>query len=55
MTKVYLQIDAHLSPSVYRHFIQQAQVQGIDVYALDGAPSWIGPSGIEEQAAFLIG
>ncbi|MEH6915573.1 amidase [Priestia megaterium] len=53
VTKVYLQIDAHLSPSVYRHFIQQAQVQGIDVYALDGAPSWIGPSGIEEQDAFF--
>ncbi|MED3979554.1 amidase [Priestia megaterium] len=53
VTKVYLQIDAHLSPSVYKHFIEQAQVQGISVYALDGAPSWIGTSGIEKQDAFF--
>lgn len=53
VTNVYLQIDTHLSPSVYRHFIQQAQAQGISVYALDGAPYWIGPSGIEEQEAFF--
>lgn len=53
VTNVYLQIDTHLSPSVYQHFIQQAQAQGISVYALDGAPYWIGPSGIEEQEAFF--
>lgn len=53
VTNVYLQIDTHLLPSVYRHFIQQAQAQGISVYALDGAPYWIGPSGLEEQEAFF--
>ncbi|MFS0905967.1 amidase [Priestia aryabhattai] len=53
VTKVYLQIDTHLSFSVYKHFIEQAQVQGISVYALDGAPYWIGTSGIEKQDAFF--
>ncbi|MDY0942894.1 amidase [Priestia megaterium] len=53
VTKVYLQIDTHLSFPVYKHFIEQAQVQGISVYALDGAPYWIGTSGIEKQDAFF--
>ncbi|MFP7735695.1 amidase [Priestia aryabhattai] len=53
VTKVYLQIDAHLSPSVYKRFIEQAQVQGISVYALDSAPYWIGTSGVEKQEAFF--
>ncbi len=53
VTNVYLQIDIHLSPSVYRHFIQQAQAQGISVYALDGAPYWIGPSGIERAGSIF--
>ncbi|MCM3773393.1 amidase [Priestia aryabhattai] len=53
VTKVYLQIDTHFSFFVYKHFIEQAQVQGISVYALDGAPYWIGTSGIEKQDAFF--
>ncbi len=53
VTKVYLQIDSDLLPSIYRDFIQQARAKGINVYALDGALYWIGPSGIEEQEAFF--
>ncbi|WP_409303504.1 amidase [Peribacillus sp. SCS-155] len=43
--KVYLQIDRDIPLTVYQSFIEKASGKGMMIYALDGAPSWVGPTG----------
>ncbi|NGZ77573.1 hypothetical protein [Saccharibacillus alkalitolerans] len=40
VTTLYLQIDGDMAKSDYASFIGRASAQGIQVYALDGAPRW---------------
>lgn len=53
VNKVYVQIDQDISKEAYRSFIGKAKAAGIDVYALDGAPSWVAPKGYINQDKFL--
>ncbi|KGP74702.1 hypothetical protein [Pontibacillus yanchengensis] len=39
--KVYLQVNRDIPKEEYRAFIQKASAKGMDVYALEGSPSWI--------------
>ncbi|HSP22282.1 MAG TPA: amidase [Planococcus sp. (in: firmicutes)] len=49
LNKVYIQIDRDISKAVYRSFIGKAKAMGIEIYALDGAPSWVAPKGYTNQ------
>jgi len=49
VNKVYVQIDREIPMKIYRHFITLASAKGIEVYALDGAPDWVGPKGTINQ------
>ena len=53
VNKVYVQIDQDISQAAYSSFIGKAKAKGIDVYALDGAPSWVAPKGYVNQDRFL--
>ena len=53
LNKVYVQIDRDISKAAYGSFIGQAKAMGIDVYALDGAPSWVAPKGDTNQDRFM--
>ncbi|WP_026695863.1 hypothetical protein [Peribacillus kribbensis] len=45
VNKVYLQIDREIPDAVYQSFIEKASANGINIYALDGGPGWVAPSG----------
>ncbi|MBB5180234.1 hypothetical protein HNQ44_001662 [Planomicrobium koreense] len=49
LNKVYVQIDRDVPKAAYGSFIGKAKALGIDVYALDGAPSWVAPKGYVNQ------
>lgn len=49
LNKVYVQIDGDIPKAAYGSFIGKAKALGIDVYALDGAPSWVAPKGYANQ------
>ncbi|WP_223703553.1 amidase [Sutcliffiella deserti] len=51
--KVYLQIDRDIPMQVYRNFIEKASAKEIKIYALDGAPDWVGPKGSTHQNKLL--
>lgn len=50
---VYLQVSRQVSVQSYQTFIEQASVQGIKVYALDGAPNWASPGGERYSRGFF--
>ncbi|MGG3887678.1 amidase [Metabacillus fastidiosus] len=49
LNKVYVQIDSDIPLKVYQSFIEKASVNGIRVYALDGASEWVAPKGYISQ------
>lgn len=49
VNKVYVQIDSDISKAAYRSFIGKAKARGIEIFALDGAPSWVAPKGYTNQ------
>lgn len=49
VNKVYVQIDRDISKATYRSFIEQADARGMEIYALDGAASWVAPKGYTSQ------
>lgn len=49
---VYLQYSSKVSNETYRNFISSLQKEGVDVYALDGAPDW-GITDHESKDQFL--
>ncbi|WP_232336738.1 amidase [Planococcus lenghuensis] len=49
LNKVYVQIDQEMPADAYRSFIAEAGVQGIQIYALDGAPNWVSRKGYVQQ------
>lgn len=49
VNKVYVQIDRDISKAKYRSFIEKASVRGMEIYALDGAASWVAPKGYTNQ------
>ncbi|WP_160848696.1 hypothetical protein [Pontibacillus yanchengensis] len=49
--KIYLQVNRDISKVEYRTFIQKASKKGMDVYALEGSPSWVE---IDNQRASLF-
>ncbi|GLY11866.1 MULTISPECIES: amidase [Bacillaceae] len=51
--RVYLQIDQSISTEHYKEFIKQAAAKGIQVHALDGAPSWVSSKGLAQQRSFF--
>ncbi|WP_162805787.1 hypothetical protein [Sporosarcina sp. PTS2304] len=54
VSDVYLQINEKVELPYYQYFINKAATNGIQVHALDGAPTWIaGQKGISQQEAFL--
>lgn len=53
LNKVYVQIDQDIPQAAYGSFIGKAKAMGIDIYALDGAPSWAAPKGYLNQDRFL--
>lgn len=53
VNKVYLQIDREVPREAYRSFISGASDIGISIYALDGAPDWVGPNGRVYQENML--
>ncbi|MFD1861490.1 amidase [Planococcus chinensis] len=53
LNKVYVQIDGDIPKAAYGSFIEKAKARGIDIYALDGAPSWVAPKGYINQDRFL--
>ena len=51
---VYLQINYSINESEYRTFISKANAVGIEVHALDGAPTWVlDDSNIQYQTRFF--
>lgn len=53
INKVYLQVDATISKSVYQTFIETAHSKGIQVAALDGDAHWTTGSGTRPLDQFL--
>ncbi|TAA67902.1 amidase [Planococcus salinarum] len=53
VNKVYVQVDQDISKAAYSSFIGKAKSKGIDIYALDGAPSWVAPKAYVNQDRFL--
>lgn len=53
VNKVYVQVDRDISKAAYSSFIGKAKSKGIDIYALDGAPSWVAPKGYVNQDGFF--
>ncbi|MDN7245398.1 amidase [Planococcus shenhongbingii] len=49
VNKVYVQIDRDIPKAVYQSFIEKASAQGMAIYALDGAPSWVAKKGFTNQ------
>ncbi len=49
VNKVYVQIDRDIDKATYRSFIEKAGVRGIEIYALDGAASWVARKGDRNQ------
>lgn len=41
INEVYLQVNSDVSKRHYRNFIEKSSENGIEIYALDGAPNWI--------------
>ncbi|MBE4910610.1 amidase [Bacillus luteolus] len=50
---VYLQVNPTVPTEAYKAFISRAHVNGIQIHALDGAPNWVAPKGINHQRAFF--
>ncbi|WP_077247335.1 hypothetical protein [Pseudobacillus wudalianchiensis] len=53
VSQVYLQINGSISIDRYKEFIKQARLKGIQVHALDGAPSWVSSQGLSQQRSFF--
>ena len=49
VNKVYVQIDADIPAGIYESFIEKAGALGMAIYALDGAPDWVAPTGFTQQ------
>lgn len=49
VNKVYVQVDRAIPVDAYSEFIEKASAKGIKVYALDGAPEWVGKKGYTSQ------
>lgn len=49
INKVYVQIDREIPASFYQRFIEKASMQGMQIYALDGAPNWVSKKGYTNQ------
>lgn len=47
--KLYIQIDREVPTSVYQRFIEKAALQGVQTFALDGAPDWVAANGRASQ------
>lgn len=50
---VYLQADPDIPVDVYRTFIREAGVRGIEVQALGGKPEWVLPQGQDDLYKFI--
>ncbi|MDT8862982.1 hypothetical protein N0O92_22705 [Alkalihalobacillus sp. MEB130] len=54
VSKLYVQIDPSIEVKKYQLFIQEASVNGIDIYAMDGAKDWVYSSNeLIEKLAWL--
>ncbi|MBN8192251.1 amidase [Bacillus sp. NTK074B] len=51
--EVYLQVNPAVGKEHYQQFISMADVEGIEVYALDGAPDWVTLKGHSSFLAFF--
>ncbi len=49
VNKVYVQIDRDISKAKYRSFVEKAAARDMEIYALDGAASWVAPKGYTNQ------
>lgn len=50
---VYLQINPNVPIEAYKTFIHRATSNQIQIHALDGAPNWVAPKGINHQRALF--
>jgi hypothetical protein len=50
---VFLQVNSDVPVEVYKAFIKSATANQIQIHALDGAPNWVAPKGINYQRAFF--
>ncbi|MBD2862350.1 hypothetical protein [Paenibacillus oceani] len=54
ISRIYLQVNPDVTKNAYRYMIKTAAGNGIEVYALDGAPNWALPEN-RGQITSLIG